>query len=350
MEAGLGLIAGGRRVDADDGAGVGQLGQRVDAVGDERQGRRRLVFGDDFSTKLAGKPEGFDGGGIELRRGVFFEQDVDFVFHDRLRVAGSVAVRHGRDVNIPDRTDQSHAKKVFVEQADAVEGNHLTRERVGAKQLPCVDAEDNRVRHVSGCGIDGQDRLVQIRQRVFLLVGPVTHPGSGRKLAHQKLGALVFVRRHKLRFDEFVFRQGEGLRLFQVDAQQGVRDGQRQAVALKGVCFVSSAQDCLAGRFARSHLDGLDGEGRFRVPDLVLEIQVIDRDDRSDAADDGVLFGVAGPRGIGGQDIGELNGGAKWSSPCSWSFCWLGLIVRLRQPGRTGRIRFPQGPFPTWHE
>nr|DAW94896.1 MAG TPA: hypothetical protein [Bacteriophage sp.] len=350
MEAGLGLIGGGRRVDADDGAGVRQLGQRVDAVGDERQGRRRLVFSDDFAAKLAGKPEGFDGGGVELRRGVFLVQDVDFVFHDGFRVAGSVAVRHGGDVNIPDGPDQSHAKQVFIEQADAVEGNHLTRQRIGPKQLPCVDAEDNRGREVSGCGVDGQDCLVQLIQRVFLRVGPIAHAGSGRKLAHQKLGAFVFVRRHKLGFDEFVFRQGDGLRLFPVDAQQGVRDGQRQAVALKGVCFVSSAQDGLAGRFARSHLDGLDGEGRFRVPDLVLEIQVIDRDDRSDAADDGVLFGVAGPRGIGGQDIGELNGGAKWSSPCSWSFCWLGLIVRLRRPGRTGRIRFPQGPVPTGHE
>ncbi|KXT54862.1 hypothetical protein HMPREF3038_00194 [Akkermansia sp. KLE1797] len=52
-----------------------------------------------------------------------------------------------------------------------------------------------------------------------------------------------------------------------------------------------------------------------------MEIEVVNRDDRRNTADDGVLFGVPGTRGIGGQDIGELDSGAKWSSPCCWSFC-----------------------------
>ena len=59
---------------ADDGGRVGQLGQRVDAVGYQRQSGRRLVFRDDFAAELAGQAKRLDGRGVELRRGVFFVQ------------------------------------------------------------------------------------------------------------------------------------------------------------------------------------------------------------------------------------------------------------------------------------
>ena len=118
---GLGGLSRGRRVDADDGGRVGQLGQRVDAVGYQRQSGRRLVFRDDFAAELAGQTKRLDGRGVELRRGVFLVQDIDFVLHDGLGVAGSVAVGHGCDVNIPDRPNQRIAEQVFVEEADTVE-------------------------------------------------------------------------------------------------------------------------------------------------------------------------------------------------------------------------------------
>ena len=52
--------------DRDDGGRVGQLGQRVDTVGYQRQSGSRLVFRDDFAAELAGQAKRLDGRGVEL--------------------------------------------------------------------------------------------------------------------------------------------------------------------------------------------------------------------------------------------------------------------------------------------
>ena len=96
------------------------------------------------------------------------------------------------------------------------------------------------------------------------------------------------------------------LRLLLVDPQQNIGNRIRQRVPLKGVGFVPSEHGSLAGRFARRDLDGLHRKRGRRVPDHILERDVVNRNKRSDAVDHGVPFRIPRADGERGQNVREL--------------------------------------------